>query len=102
MWNVSLKHCARILQACLNIRIKQVMTPGGHWFKAAPVANTVLVMMSDLMPRWTANRINATVFTFVCFSQRILHQHFCKLTTDAASYGRICSHFGDIQRQRMA
>jgi len=38
-----------------------VKSPEGQWIDAVPKANTVLVIIADLMQRWAADRLLATV-----------------------------------------
>jgi len=48
----------------INIIITRVQVKAnsdGHWIKAEPVPNSVLVMIGELLQRWTANRLPATV-----------------------------------------
>jgi len=39
----------------------QVKSHDGEWIDAVPIANTVLVFIDDIMQRWTADRLVATV-----------------------------------------
>jgi len=41
-----------------------VQTPDGRWTKVEPVENSVLIAPGDLMQRWTANRIKASVSVY--------------------------------------
>jgi len=46
----------------------QAMTGDGRWIKTEPSDNSLIVMVGDLIQRWTANRLLATVST--CFALR--------------------------------
>ena len=41
----------------------QVKCRDGEWIDAVPMANTVLVFIDDVMQRWTADRLVATVYS---------------------------------------
>jgi isopenicillin N synthase-like dioxygenase len=43
-----------------NIGGLQVKTRGGQWIDAAPVADSILVNIGDLMQRWTSDRLIST------------------------------------------
>jgi len=44
--------------------------------KVEPQANTVLVVASDLLQRWTANRINASVVSSINESSPFLNRFY--------------------------
>ena len=68
--------CSRFRLHTLSLQLR---TPGGDYVPAKPVPDTVLVMIDDLMQRWTSDKLVSTVRVTFKAASLILSWQLLKL-----------------------